>query len=271
MAASSSGRSKVFISYSHVDKDYLARLQQYLKPHVREGTIPLWVDTQLKAGDEWYQEIEQALLAARVAILLVSVDFLASDFIAEEELPRLLAAAKEQGVVILPVILTPCLFRRTKLSQFQAINDPTRPLSLLPPAERDLVWDTLVERVLEALDSQPSVRPPEAPAQPVPMQPRPVASASEQTPSAAVAVSLQPTPTSASAFPPPPPTAYQQPTAQAGPVRAPVRPGKFVRDYTGHSPQLIFPWQGRRMASVWPLAVKTTRCMSGIPQRARPF
>jgi hypothetical protein len=151
--------SQVFISYSHKDAAYLERLQEHLKPDVRDGNIALWVDTQLKAGDEWKKEIEAALDAAQFAILLVSVSFLASDFVAKEELPKLLLAAEERGVVIVPVILTPCSFPRSVLKKYQTINEPSKPLSLMPEAERDVIWNRLVERVLEALEAQ-QARPP---------------------------------------------------------------------------------------------------------------
>lgn len=52
----------VFISYSHQDAAYLARLQQHLAPYVRSGVIPLWDDTQIKHGDDWMRGIEQALV-----------------------------------------------------------------------------------------------------------------------------------------------------------------------------------------------------------------
>jgi hypothetical protein len=89
--------------------------------------VSTWRKT--RAGDDWKQGIEQALSSARVALLLISVDLLASEFVTKEELPRLLAAAAERGTRILSIILTPCLFHRTSLSHYQAINDPARPLS----------------------------------------------------------------------------------------------------------------------------------------------
>ena len=150
---------KVFISYSHDDAAYLARLQQYLTPFVRSGALSLWVDTQIKPGDQWKQAIESALDAAQIAILLVSVSFLASSFVAEEELPKLLSAAKERGLVVLPVVVTPCLFRRTNLSRFQAVNEPSKPLSRLSQHEQDLIWERVVESVLDALAAQ-QARPP---------------------------------------------------------------------------------------------------------------
>lgn len=141
----------VFISYSHADSTYLARLRLYLAPFVRSGAITLWDDTQIKPGDDWKHSIEQALSSARVALLLVSVSFLASEFVMNEELPKFLAAAEVRGTRNLPIILTPCLFKHTTLSRFQAINDPVKPLSGMTQHEQDLVWERIVETVLDTL------------------------------------------------------------------------------------------------------------------------
>ena len=71
----------VFVSYSHRDEKWLERLQVHLKPLVRAGDIDLWDDTQIRSGEDWKAKIDQALGSARFAVLLVSADFLASDFI----------------------------------------------------------------------------------------------------------------------------------------------------------------------------------------------
>jgi hypothetical protein len=68
-------------------------------------------------------------MCTKVAILLVSADFLASKFIAENELPPLLAAAQMEGAVILPVILSACPYEDTELAKFQAVNSLSKPLS----------------------------------------------------------------------------------------------------------------------------------------------
>jgi len=133
-------RNRVLISYSHRDRDHLERLQVHLQPLEREGRVDPWDDTRIAPGGDWRQEIEQALAAAKVAVLLVSADFLASDFIARVELPRLLRAAAEGGAVILPVNLSPCGFARSALGRFQAVNDPQRPLIRLDKAGREAVW-----------------------------------------------------------------------------------------------------------------------------------
>jgi len=146
-------RTHVFISYSHGDKSWLERLRVHLRPLVRDGLIDLFDDTKIKPGARWRDEIKQALEKARVAILLISADFLASDFIAEDELPPLLKKAQAGGATILPVIVSACRFRREKkLSEYQAVNDPQKPLANLTVAESEQVLSAVSEAVEEALD-----------------------------------------------------------------------------------------------------------------------
>lgn len=135
---------KLFISYSHKDKEYLSRLLVHLRPLEKSKLIDAWNDTRIVPGQKWREEIEKALEAAAVAVLLVSADFLASNFIVDNELPPLLESASKQGTVILPVILTPCRFARDKnLSVFQAVNTPNTPLSGMDEHGREAVYDSI--------------------------------------------------------------------------------------------------------------------------------
>jgi len=144
--------TKVFISYSHHDREYLDRLLIHLKPLEREGLIDLWVDSRLRAGDRWKTEIAKALDLSTVAILVVSADFLASDFIINNELQPILRNAAEKGTRIVPLIVKPCRFARDKeLRHFQAINDPSEALILLTEGERELHYDAVASEVEKAL------------------------------------------------------------------------------------------------------------------------
>lgn len=144
-------RAAIFISYSHADADWLKRLRVHLKPLEREYGLDIWDDTRIKAGSRWRQEIKRALDAADAAVLLVSADFLASDFIRNDELPPLLLGAERRGIAILPVILSPCRFEREDaISRFQSVNS-TKPLTGLTRNEQEEVFVALAAAVEEKI------------------------------------------------------------------------------------------------------------------------
>lgn len=139
---------RVFISYSHNDRMYMERLMVHLKPLEKRKIIELWADTKLKAGDTWKEEITKALNKATVAIILVSADFLASDFIVDNELPPLLINAEVNGTRIIPLIVKPCRFARDEnLRHFQSINDPNKALIKLTEAEQESCYDDVAREV----------------------------------------------------------------------------------------------------------------------------
>lgn len=144
----------VVISYSHKDARWLERLLIHLKPLEREGQIELWADTRIKPGAKWVEEIDSALAKAKIALLLVSADFLASDFIASKELPVLLQTANRGACRVLTVMVGHCLFSEIQyLQQFQAINSPGRPLAQLRKAEAEEWLVRIAQTVRDAVHS----------------------------------------------------------------------------------------------------------------------
>lgn len=128
----------VFISYCHADAGWLDRLKVHLRPLVRRTALDVWEDSRISPGQEWREEIAKALARARVAILIVSADFLASEFVVNNELPPLLHGAAHSGLLILPLIVSPCLFsEHEELSRYQCVNSPDKPLSGMSRTEAE--------------------------------------------------------------------------------------------------------------------------------------
>lgn len=154
MVSSSSMRTKVFISYGHKDVRYLEQLVEHLTYYERNNLIEFWSDKKITAGSEWREEIKRAIDATKVAVLLISPSFLASKFIAENELPPLLDAAKKEGAIILPVIVRPSNFEDTELVNFQAVNSPSMPIAKMKSYQRDDLWAKVVRDIKKAIVPQ---------------------------------------------------------------------------------------------------------------------
>lgn len=147
-------KNKIFISYSHKDKIWLERVQVHLKTiknHLKRE-IDVWDDTKLKGGDKWKDEIVKALSESAIAILLISADFLASEFINKSEIPPILENANKNGTKILPVIVSPCLFKKSPLGEYQAMNEPSKALSNISNSEAEGYLVSLTEQVLDLID-----------------------------------------------------------------------------------------------------------------------
>ena len=147
-------RKGVFVSYSRSDGDWLVRLQTVLAPLIRGESIDLWNDTKIPPGGDWADGINQAIANSRVAVLLVTPNFLASDFINTEELPAILDAHRQQGLVILWVAVSASLYHKSPLGLLQAANDPAKPLDSLSRAEQNAELVAVARKIDHAASLQ---------------------------------------------------------------------------------------------------------------------
>jgi len=141
-------RRRVFIIYSQKDKRYFHELHTHMARYEREKLVDVWDETKIAPGTKWHEEIKRTLDITRVAILLISANFLASSFIEKNILPPLLQAAESGGAIILPVILSDCIFEETSLHQFQPFNSLSELLVDKKPNKRDKVWANLVRYLI---------------------------------------------------------------------------------------------------------------------------
>ena len=143
-------RDQVFICYSHKDEKWLDELQKHLKPYVRNGSVTAWSDRQITPGSHWLPEIEAALASSKVAVLLVTPDFLASDFIHEHELGPLLKKAEKDEMRIIWVPVRASAYNQTPLKNYQAAIGPDKPLANMK-ANRDKAWVKICEEIKKAV------------------------------------------------------------------------------------------------------------------------
>ena len=99
---------KVFISYSHKDCEALERLHTHLAPLRSEGLIDTWYDRQILAGGKIDAEIGRELESCDLFLMLVSPDFLASDYCVNREMKRALERHREDAAHVVPIIVEPC-------------------------------------------------------------------------------------------------------------------------------------------------------------------
>jgi formylglycine-generating enzyme required for sulfatase activity len=141
-------RHELFISYSHKDRAFLERFWTHLSPLETQYGLQRWDDSRIQPGDIWLDEIEQALDRAQVALLLVSPDFLASDFIRRQELPCLFEAAENDGLKILWVPLLPCSWKRFRqIEQYQAVIPVDKTLAEMGEVERDRALVAITDQI----------------------------------------------------------------------------------------------------------------------------
>lgn len=156
------GRS-VFFSYSHVDHAWMRRVKTHIQALGDQSSIDLWVDTAIGAGELWRDEIRAAICRAQAAVLLLSADFMASGFIRNEEIPRLITAERERGIRLFPVLARPCAFETLPwLSEMQVRPLGAKPLSAKGESDMEAALVDIARELDAALDVEREVPAPSA-------------------------------------------------------------------------------------------------------------
>lgn len=144
---------KLFISYSHKDEHFKDELVIMLSGLERRGIIDAWQDRRIEPGSEWFNSIQDAMNECQIALLLVSGDFLASEFIVGNELPELFQMRKTTGLRAVPIIVRECLWQSEPvLKDLQALPRDGKPIISFSKesGDRDHVW-TDVAKAIESL------------------------------------------------------------------------------------------------------------------------
>ena len=129
MTEAATKTARVFISYAHEDRALKEELDKYLKALKRSSKIDVWSDLEISPGAEWNKEISQELLTADLILLLISVDFNASDFIWDQELAVAMRRHDEGTARVLPVILRECVWDKLPYAKLQALPSQARPVT----------------------------------------------------------------------------------------------------------------------------------------------
>jgi hypothetical protein len=144
---------RVFYSYSHADVRMLEKLRKHMAMLRRQGLITESYDREIEAGSEWRQEIERELEAADVILLLVSADFLASDFCYEQEMTRAVERARRGEALVIGVMLRPVDgWDGTPFAGFQVVPRHARPITKW--SDIDEAYTDVVERIRAALEDR---------------------------------------------------------------------------------------------------------------------
>lgn len=120
---------KVFLSYSHKDQAVLERLKVHLRPLQRAGKITAWYDHEIRAGGELDKEISEQLEASDLFLLLISPDFLNSDYCVERELARAMERHEEDTARVIPIIVEPCHWQLSDFKKLKALPKDAKPIS----------------------------------------------------------------------------------------------------------------------------------------------
>jgi internalin A len=129
---------RLFYSYSHKDEDHQADLEIHLSLLRRKGLLETWSDRKITPGQEWAGEIDKALERANIILLLISSDFIASNYCYDIEMKRALKRHNAKEARVIPIIVRDCDWNIEPLRKLKALPKDAKPIKLWP--DKDTAW-----------------------------------------------------------------------------------------------------------------------------------
>src|SRR6266436_648369 len=120
---------EIFCSYAHEDESWLRKLETHLSLLKRQGLISLWHARLITPGTDWAHAIDTHLETASVILLLVSADFIASDYGYGTEMKRALERQKAGEARVVPILVRPVDWRDAPFAYLQALPTDAKPIS----------------------------------------------------------------------------------------------------------------------------------------------
>jgi len=135
--------AEVFISYSHKDQRMALELIKHLAPLKRAGLISTSHDRELISGESWQGQVDRHLDSADIILLLVSADYVGSDYLFDVEMKRALKRHRDGTATVIPIILRPVEWQSAPFGQLQALPRDGTPISSM--SDRDEAWTRVVQ------------------------------------------------------------------------------------------------------------------------------
>ncbi len=140
----------VFISYSHRDRELRGELEKHLSNLRRQKVIASWYDGDISPGTEWESQIREHLNRDQIILLLISADFMDSDFCYSIEMTRAIARHDANEVRILPIILRPTDWKGAPFAKLQVLPTDGKAVTRWPT--HDDAFEDVVKGIREAID-----------------------------------------------------------------------------------------------------------------------
>lgn len=126
---------EVFCCYAREDQEMLEHLKKHLMPLQRSSQITIWSDTNLNAGVEWEKELHQHLESADLILLLISPDFMSSDYCYSTEMKRAIERHDQGSAHVIPILLRPTFWQNEPFAKLQIVPTDATPITTW--ADRD--------------------------------------------------------------------------------------------------------------------------------------